>query len=234
MERVYGDKVIMEPVIYTPPGKTEPELRGVAPVYRDTADIAKDVRADIKAAVKAGTLPGAPVTYSVQTRKFAGGSAIDVTIKGLTDAFIYDPEPNEYGNRQHTPACKALLAQVKAIRDAYNYNGSDPMTDYFDVNFYGSVTVEDERTARFWAGEKAKKAAQKKLKSVPTLKVKRDKAGPGYVAGIVTAGETVLGRIVSKDTYGAPWLAYPADGGVTEVRGSQAEAMFALLDAATD
>jgi len=32
-----------------------------------------------------------------------------------------------------------LKQVVEAIRDQYNYNNSDPMTDYFDVRYYGTT-----------------------------------------------------------------------------------------------
>ncbi len=37
---------------------------------------------------------------------------------------------------------KALAKAIRAIMDSYNYDGSDAMTDYFDVRFYGNVCNE--------------------------------------------------------------------------------------------
>lgn len=62
-ERVYGEK----------------SQRG----WRKAADIAKLIRADIKAAIAAGELPGSAKNYSVRSRSYAGGQAIDLVAKDL-------------------------------------------------------------------------------------------------------------------------------------------------------
>jgi hypothetical protein len=119
-------------------------------------DLARLIRAEIKERVKAGELP--PLTYSVRTRHgrtFTG--AIDVQVKGFeathwTDTrsgkrserfAIVSPEfardPNTYGGSvsRYTPEAQALLARLEGIRNAYNYDASDPTTDYFDTRYYG-------------------------------------------------------------------------------------------------
>jgi hypothetical protein len=55
----------------------------------DTAQIAKLIRKDIKTAVREGMLPDR-WTYSVRTRRFAGGTAIDIRVKN-TDAWQQCP-----------------------------------------------------------------------------------------------------------------------------------------------
>lgn len=47
------------------------------------------------------------------------------------------------------------------IHGAYNHDGSDSMVDYFDVNYYGHVTFQDARSARWKAEERASKAARR-------------------------------------------------------------------------
>jgi hypothetical protein len=42
------------------------------------------------------------------------------------------------------PEAAELYRAVESMRQAYNYDGSDTMTDYFDVNYYGSTTFESE------------------------------------------------------------------------------------------
>lgn len=51
--------------------------------YARAADIAKLIRADIKVEITAGNLPGTMKNYSVRSRSYSGGQAIDVTAKGL-------------------------------------------------------------------------------------------------------------------------------------------------------
>jgi hypothetical protein len=53
---------------------------------------------------------------------------------------------------------------LKGIHDAYNYDGSEAMVDYFDVNYYGQVSIEDARHAKFREQEKARKEARKAQK----------------------------------------------------------------------
>jgi hypothetical protein len=111
-----------------------------------TTEIAKRFREDLKAAIKAGTLPKG-LKCSVRTKYFAGGSSIDVDVTALPAGFrLFDTEflthhrdrPSEfYSGERRTPEAKALLAALEKMLQAYNYDGSDIMTDYFNVNFYG-------------------------------------------------------------------------------------------------
>jgi hypothetical protein len=111
-----------------------------SPGWVDTTVIAKAIRADIKAAVKAGDIPG--VKYSVRTSKFSGGSSIDVEIIGLPNARVERAHP--YGGTvfAYSDETSIVVDKVKAMVDAYNHDGSDSMTDYFDVRFYGHVSVD--------------------------------------------------------------------------------------------
>lgn len=51
--------------------------------WASAADIAKLIRRDIRAAIKAGDLPGTAKNYSVRSRSYSGGQAIDVVAKDL-------------------------------------------------------------------------------------------------------------------------------------------------------
>ena len=123
-----------------------------------TKEIAAKLRAEVKAAIKAGTLP-AGTKISVRYRSYSGGSSIDVSVTALPDGFaLHNPEriqfeiehPNEYVVDHHyptyTPEAKALLATLKAMMDAYNYDRSDIQTDYFDVAFYGHAQYDSDLT----------------------------------------------------------------------------------------
>jgi hypothetical protein len=141
--------------------------RAYGPRYRDlgrypsAAEIAKAIRADVKAAQKAGDLP-AGITVSVRARNFAGGCAVDLSVTaGLDDAFLYGPGPREPFTRAYTDAAKDLRTRLETIREAYNHDGSDSMTDHYDVRYYGATELRDERTQAFWAAEKARLAARR-------------------------------------------------------------------------
>lgn len=56
---------------------------------------------------------------------------------------------------------EALAAKMtlERLHGAYNHDGSEVQVDYFDVNYYGHVTFQDARSARFEAEHKAEKAA---------------------------------------------------------------------------
>lgn len=143
--------------------------------YPRTADIARAIRADIKQAKAEGLLPE-HWSYSVRSSNFAGGCAVDVTVKSCADAW-QECDGMKVGSRQTLPSgtvvgtgcgnvwCKAggqykdhpsaavhhvLTAEAEAakmtlerIHGAYNHTGSDVMTDYFDVRYYGTVTFDD-------------------------------------------------------------------------------------------
>ncbi len=140
-----------------------------------TKDIAGRIRADLKAAVAAGDLPGDSVTYGVRARYFSGGSAIDITIRGF-GATRVDGNGAETDNRRDgkswpwlTDAARDVMAKVSAIRDAYNHDGSDIMTDYFDVNYYGSVEFESDWEAGERARLNAKRLADKNKPKAPKV-----------------------------------------------------------------
>lgn len=109
-----------------------------------TVEIAKLVRLDIKQAIKERQLPKG--SYSVRTRSFAGGSSIDITIKDITiqvmnpqRVFAEVLDEGRSSEPRHTPEARQVIDILEGLLEAYNYDGSDLQTDYFHVNFYGSV-----------------------------------------------------------------------------------------------
>jgi hypothetical protein len=114
-------------------------------------EIAKLIRADIKAAVKAGLIPKAK--YSVTCSRGTGidVSIVDVERRGFV---LHNPErlrweaenphasmwsaPGNVRDR-FSPEAEAVLAALKEIWGAYNYDGSDIQSDYFNVRYYGGV-----------------------------------------------------------------------------------------------
>lgn len=112
----------------------------------DVAEIAKLLRADLKAA-KLG------VKFGVRVRRFAGGCAIDVTIKTLPVFRVVNPErviaeietPHAYPLPDYlTTEGRELLNKVEGMLQAYNRDASDTMFDYFCVNFYGHADYASE------------------------------------------------------------------------------------------
>ena len=124
-----------------------------------TTEIAALIRADLKLARKAGKMAAkagdlavadpiadAPdgIRFSVRSEYFSGGSAIRIAILRIPEAWGYEErEDRDWPGRKYTGATEALAdlgMAVKAVMNAYNYDGSDSQTDYYDVNFYGSVS----------------------------------------------------------------------------------------------
>lgn len=133
----------------------------------DITEIAKRIRVNLRNAQELGALP-AEMTFSVKVDRYAGGQAVDVDLSGMPDTWTYvSPglEPNYAENTPwhggYSPAAKSASTYVKSMVESYNRDDSDAMVDYFDVHFYGHVTIRDERHQRFEAQERFVKAAQK-------------------------------------------------------------------------
>ena len=134
-ERTYGKKY-------------NPELK--------VKDIAKLVKKEIKEKYK-------NIKVSARTRNY---SSIDINVElpkeqykavdedDLTKgAIYYDVEMRARREGKTIPEflkdrnilnkeAKAIEKDIDAMLLAYNYDGSDIMTDYFDKNFYGFVNIE--------------------------------------------------------------------------------------------
>jgi len=80
-------------------------------------------------------------------------------------------EPDKYGYYENSEALEGVLNYFKAYLESYNYDNSDHMTDYFDVNFYGHFEIADkyeqtepteEQRADIAAFSEAKKADEER------------------------------------------------------------------------
>lgn len=135
-------------------------------IYRRASEYSAQIRKDIKEAVKAGILPGKPTTYSVTCESYSGGRSVTVVARDLPGAWV-EPDSEEAGQFYGyvSPGQKVLSKQALEVNrllqqmvDVYNYDGSDAMTDYFDVNYYGFARIESEWDADWRAREKARRA----------------------------------------------------------------------------
>jgi len=121
----------------------------------DLTEVAKRVRVNLKNAQDMECLPP-EMTWTVNVRRFAGGQAIDVVLTGMPDSWTYKQPglAEDYLNRvpRHgglTEQAEAAREWAKAMLQSYNRDDSDVQTDYFDVHFYGDVTLHDE-AAQWW------------------------------------------------------------------------------------
>lgn len=118
----------------------------------DVAEIAKRIRKDLRAAVKAGELPAAKVSVTID--RYSMGQSIRAEIKDVPGEW-YSPEflawREESDHNDIMPRdverwsndVRKVGAWLERELWSYNHDGSDVMTDYFDVNFYASVVAPD-------------------------------------------------------------------------------------------
>ena len=124
---------------------------------RDGKDIAKVLRKTFKDAAKSGDIPK-EVKLSIRSSY----NSIDIDIKALPDSIpVFSDEFIQWevekedrwgslpGNiSRHSTEMQALTRFIKDHANAYNYDRSDTMTDYFDTNFYLSVRVDHDLESR--------------------------------------------------------------------------------------
>lgn len=118
-----------------------------------TPEIAKLIRLDIKQAIKDKTLPQG--TYSVRSAAFAGGTSITVRVRALSipvvsvEWAVLDALDGGYSKKDmFTPEARRVLGTLEGLVAAYNYDGSDLMTDLWDVRFYSSIDFDSELVYR--------------------------------------------------------------------------------------
>jgi hypothetical protein len=120
-------------------------------------EIAKLVRADIKAAVKAGTLPKGK--YSVKSDfKSIDVKVSDLNITVYSEAALTSPG-RVYVYELYSERMAAALKTLREIHGAYNYDGSDLASDYFNVRYYGDVSLDWKWAEEKLASEKLARAA---------------------------------------------------------------------------
>jgi antirestriction protein len=142
--------------------------------YQPASHIARLMRVDIKAAIERGELPGAMKNYSVRVHNYSGGRAIYIEARDLEDmwqdcdgtkpgskhyftasdgtqgwtamncGYHGHGRPDFEGHQVLTIEGCRVQEILKGIHRAYNYDGSEVMVDYFDVNYYGDASIEDQ------------------------------------------------------------------------------------------
>ena len=127
--------------------------------WRSSADVARDVRSDLKAAYAEGLLP-AGTTVSVTSDSYAGGQAIAVELRGLSDADTREPSRSWPDQIVPTPYANALTHMLDRIADAYNRQEIDSQTDYFNVSYWSRTSIETEHGRQYRERETAAKKAR--------------------------------------------------------------------------
>jgi hypothetical protein len=109
-------------------------------------DVAREFRDAFKRAQKFGAFRG--VKVSVTSRRFSGGSSVDVKILAAPFA-ANDPRKIERNIRRGlvgatvstSDRMRLLVAQLEMLANIWRRDDSDSSTDYFNCNCYLSVTV---------------------------------------------------------------------------------------------
>jgi hypothetical protein len=127
---------------------------------RSTNDIAKAIRADIKAAMaKPADEPWAlprGLKVSVRLSRFAGGCSIYCRITAFPGPLLNPAAVAWQRLFPHAalryPRLTRQAARAVAVLDGlmadYNYDRSDPQSDYFNVRFYGDAEVHSDYLAQ--------------------------------------------------------------------------------------
>lgn len=120
-----------------------------------TSEIAALMRQDIKGAIKNGELP--PMDVSVAMDNSRTSSSINITVRRLKHGIPlatreYVELLGEDGQEKivgrnvevRTPEAREILRRLQAIHDRYNFDNSDPQSDYFNVRYYGEARFSDD------------------------------------------------------------------------------------------
>lgn len=157
-------------------------------------EIAIKLREEVKAAIVSGDLPkGLKVSVKMRDHK-----SLDMTVVAVPAGFkINNParvrldvlEPNAYHERiadRYAEQAVVLKNRLEGMLQAYNYDNSDSMTDYFDVNFYGHA---DYSSALLEADREAQIAASPELAAVETARRLGHLEGARELANQIRADE---------------------------------------------
>ena len=122
--------------------------------------------------------------FSVRKSEFSGGCSLDVTIKETSKNIYADSNNNiinyQIGNAYHeelTSYGNKLITRVWEIIDQYRFSDCDGMIDYFNTNFYPSLTLGEygEAVKVVEKKQKTNKTTKKNTKKAETTVNKNDK-----------------------------------------------------------
>jgi len=118
--------------------------------YKDITDIAKAVREFVKTKYPKSK-------FSITTEKYSGGRSLSVTLMSapfnpiVDDKFWSVSTDNKkyYSVNQFyietsealSGEAKKVFSEIREFYNQFNYNNSDPQTDYFSVGFYETLAI---------------------------------------------------------------------------------------------
>lgn len=128
---------------------------------RDLSEVAKDIRGEIAHCLKIGSLP-AGLKCAVRISRYSMGQSVTVHVTAIPAGFVIanaarirqDEMPGARFSRctglelLKSPEATELLGKLESLANAYNYDRSDSMVDYYSSNFHLTVdfggTLEQE------------------------------------------------------------------------------------------
>jgi Large polyvalent protein associated domain 29 len=168
----------------------------------DIAEIAKRTKQQLKE-----KYPN--LTFSVKSERFAGGSALSVYwMAGDIQPFTNPDEKHIDVNKFYidrddrlTQEAKTILEEVKRISNQWNWDRSDPMTDYFDVNYYFHLHVGRwDKPYEYKPSQKGSKPASTQQRSYPMGEVLQNCSGWIVSKKTLPDGRIVYNAKIKPDT----------------------------------
>lgn len=117
------------------------EIKIARKLGKQTADLPDDANAKVLAVTD--PIPDMPAQIKIGIRvPYAGCIRMRLTNIPLDWGFVPAQNPSKYRRYDSSPALVALVEALHVVMDAYDHNGSELESDYFDHRFYGSVETE--------------------------------------------------------------------------------------------
>ena len=111
-------------------------------LYKDGMDI-KDIAKEVRKILKT-EIPG--FKFSVKIKRYSGGESMNISLTEAPKDFCFARANPDVWRASFCPvvyseALSNILNKAKKIGNLFNYDGSDIMVDYFDVNYYCFASV---------------------------------------------------------------------------------------------
>jgi len=100
----------------------------------DVKDIAKLIRTDLK--------QFKDCKFSVSIQRYSGGRSIHIKLMNTNNLKRFVNVHYNSTDKDRLNFSKDFKERLESIVNQYNYDKSDPMTDYFNVNFYSHIDID--------------------------------------------------------------------------------------------
>ena len=100
----------------------------------DIKDIAKLIRSDLE--------QFKDCKFSVSIQRYSGGRSVHVKLMNTNNLKRFVNIHYNSTDKDRFNFSKDFKEKLESIINQYNYDNSDVMTDYFDVNFYSHIDID--------------------------------------------------------------------------------------------